>query len=258
MNLISLYRFLSRWWCQLLFFLWICALANLLERNGYTAFLRPEFGIVLGLGLAVLIGFFVAGMSKSHAPVPLTLAQALRAMILLLPLLYLLNAQGVSLDAKAFMNRSVGTPTVGAQTSGSSSDEELSLWESKNQSENFAESDQVLDQEAVPVTLLDLYDSPDLFLGKRVRFDGMWMNDENTRKDFGQNSRVLFRFVITCCAADAVPIAVVLVPEQSLGEQEESSWLQVEGVFQTRQIGLRRVPVLEHVSIAPIDKPEQP
>jgi len=98
----------------LLFLSWGATLLVLIRLGGYRAFLRPEFGVLLKAAYLILLLLFVAELSRRREA-PLHGLQLLSPAILLLPLLFLLNAQGVKLDSYAFEKRSVGTPRVAAQ-----------------------------------------------------------------------------------------------------------------------------------------------
>jgi len=363
---------LQRWWRPLLFVAWIWALTGLLKNERYTAFLRPEFGYVLGVGVFTLLGFLVTGMAEAR-PRRFGIPQALHVLILLLPLAYLWNAQGASLDAYAFQNRSLGLPSVempgneprpDASAShavpNSSAPRKSVSSEDRREAERIAKSDPSLSQgttdpqptrqvekragpSAIPpdpddlaatseqpeeqlpgrkdsstslpdpgpvertavkegnvagnpervqsppvartpveesprgqatkdapqaeagktaapakaVSILDLYSAPRIYEGKRVKLMGMLhKNDAQVKKDFGRDLLVVFRFVITCCAADAMPSAV-LVDGEDMPDLPESAWVEAEGIFTLHEKNGRRVPILEKSSIKKIDPPKQ-
>jgi len=409
-------RLLERWWRPILFVAWIWALTGLLKNQRYTAFLRPEFGYVLGLGVFTLLGFLVTGMTESrsrHFGIP----QVLHGLILLLPLAYLWNAQGASLDAYAFQKRYLGLPTVAVPGDDHESDtnsfkedaaatgnpeptvprgipkpscpQESAADENRRKPERMAkgnpplptstlesqfghQSETLPKPAAVPprmtihivkvgdtlyglarkyygdgkkwsaiadanqellgggtlitpgmelkvpppdeaglteqtsdettaarerervqpspvarssmeqktreraedtkpesedaktlvsaksVTILDLYYMPAIYEGKRVKLIGMLhKNDPRVKKDFGRNMLIVFRFVITCCAADASPVAL-LVDGKDLPDLSENSWVEVEGTFNTKEKNGRRVAVLEKSSMKKTAQPRQP
>jgi len=81
-------------------------------------------------------------------------------------------------------------------------------------------------------------------------------NDPQVKKDFSKTFLVVFRFVITCCAADASP-AAVLVDGKDLPDLEESSWVEVEGEFKVEEKNSQRVPVLRKSALKQTEAPKQ-
>ncbi len=245
---------LQRWWRQLLFAAWIWTLTGLLPNGRYTAFLRPEFGVVLGLGTVTLLGFFLAGISRTRHR-RFGIPQALQMLILILPLAYIWNARGASLGAFAFQNRSLGMPTVDGgrralSPAGGASPDRSPASESRasNATQTVVRS----------VTLLDLTYAPRAYEGKRVQLIGMLHGpDPRVAEGFGRDLPLVFRFVISCCAADATPVAA-LVEGADLLERPDSSWVEVEGTFRTEEVNGSRVPILEDSTIRTIDPPAQP
>lgn len=76
-----------------------------------------------------------------------------------------------------------------------------------------------------------------------------WANNDSQREFFegrtgllkGQfvpkspNSFGLVRFKMTCCAADAIPLNVVIISPESIGDFKAMSWVQVTGQIQFRK-----------------------
>jgi uncharacterized repeat protein (TIGR03943 family) len=65
---------------------------------------------------------------------------------------------------------------------------------------------------------------------------------------------MLFQFAITCCAADAQPIWV-LVKAQQQAQLENESWVKVGGRVIHEQFNENRIPVIEANSVHPIPTP---
>jgi uncharacterized repeat protein (TIGR03943 family) len=226
------------------------ALTGLLPNQRYTAFLRPEFGYVLGLGTFALFGFVVVEIGDLR-PRRFGVAQGLRALILLLPLAYLFNARGASLDAYAFQNRSLGLPNV-------IEPETDDRPAAPGRVDTPAQAGDVDAPASKPVTILDLYYAPRAYEGKRVKLTGMLhKNDPQVEADFGKSLPVVFRFVITCCAADASPVAV-LVDGDDLPDLPESAWVEVAGTFRIQEKDGRRVPIVATSIVTEKETPKQP
>ncbi|MBF0271939.1 MAG: hypothetical protein HQL98_07760 [Magnetococcales bacterium] len=96
--------------------------------------------------------------------------------------------------------------------------------------------------EYLEVTHIQLYNDSRLESNARISLIGRVarLNAEQHRKAFPhdstkENSLLLYRFAIACCAADASPLTVILEgipPEATLSEEE---WYRVSGVTQTPQ-----------------------
>jgi len=254
--------FIARWWRPLLFFAWISALMGLLENGRYTAFLRPEFRYLLVLGGLIMWGFFIAGIGQRSSR--LSISQVVYGFILFLPLAYLWNAQGASLDTYALQRRWLGHPGVktaydawGTQcpsASTSSTDEPTE----KDQMATGKSETRLTAASAQSVTILDLYYSPKIYEGKRVKLIGvLHKNDPQVRENFGRVMLVVFRFVVTCCAADASPVAV-LVDGENLPPLDENSWVEVDGNFRVMENKDQKVPIVEHSTLRTISAPRQP
>lgn len=263
----------GRWWRFVFFSVWLWVLLGLLRGGRYTMFLRPEFGWVLGLGAVSLLGLLAASMER---PVRLGLAQALRIVILLVPLAYLANARGTELNSYVLKKRIGGAPTLAAQAQPLSSSplppsprkpatiehgSSANAVPVRDQDAHTVSAPREIGRrpppEAKVVTILDLYQEPRFYEGKRVKLTGMVVRDEEMCGIFGQKARVVFRFVINCCAADATPAAMIWDGDTPLTLTEDA-WVSVEGTFSLREQGGRQIPVLGQATMASTTAPEQP
>lgn len=113
---------------------------------------------------------------------------------------------------------------------------------------------------AVPLSLTDFvlranYDDSRSLEGARVRLTG-FVSDTSTGEGYQ-----LSRFIVSCCAADARPVDVVLVDEKS--PPPVDTWLEVEGTWRPRDVVEAGElpagpPVLEVAASQPIEPPRQP
>lgn len=83
------------------------------------------------------------------------------------------------------------------------------------------------------------------------------MRDEALKAYFDGRDTAVYRFPITCCAADALPLAVAVDPEQVAG-LEVDAWISVQGTFRLRQTDGETVPVIEDARVELIAAPSQP
>ena len=254
-------------WRILVYTAWLVLLCKIIFTGEYSNFLRPEFIIVVILGAVALLVFLVsaceAGNEHEHAH-----TGVLHAAIMLLPFFYYLNAQGESLGGQAYEKRYTGLPAISA---GSTSNDLEQLEEQPIALENSEEVDtepvdnleiytirqEPIDVESGELTILDLYDMPEKFIGKQVAITGMLhKDDEQIAKDFGKNIPIIYRFVITCCVADALP-AAILVDTKDYAKFDEGSWVRVKGTFSTVEKEDSMVPTILNSTIENIPVPEQ-
>lgn len=245
----------------------MCALIWLIRDQRYTAFLRPEFGLFLGIGVLLLSIFSASGIiaCKTH---PLRISSAIRALILLLPLICLVNAQGLTLDTYAFQMRSLNTLSPRQKTA-----DYLPIVYEHKKTDTGSETPQpsfksnttipnraVTPNPSMPVqqvTILDLLKTPGLYEGKSVKLSGMVYHDRDVDKIFGNGSIVVFRFVINCCVADAIP-AVSIVQLTSGRTPENNTWVEAQGTFFMEKENGQPMPVLKNALIKQVQKPAQP
>lgn len=240
-------RLTARWWKPLLFAAWVWALAGLLKNGQYAMYLRPEFAYVIGLGVFTLLGFMVTAMTENR-PTRFEIVHGLHALILVLPLAYLLNAQGVSLDSYAFENRALGLPTV----SSTGSDDLPPVMDHPALVPPAGAVSEKL------VTLTSLYSAPDFYRGKEVELVGMLRkNDAHVEKEFGKGALLVFRFVVNCCAADATPLSVLIEPTEEVSIPD-NAWVQVQGQFEIMKKGRARVPMLKKATLRAAKRPGMP
>ena len=96
-------------------------------------------------------------------------------------------------------------------------------------------------------------DDPDRFAGQEARITGFVSRDSALRPDQVR----LSRFLLSCCVADAMPIAIVAEATE-LALVPDDQWLTVRGRFTVAEIGGERMPILVAVDVEPIDPPPVP
>ena len=97
--------------------------------------------------------------------------------------------------------------------------------------DNDDEADDDGTPDVIETALTSLYETPKLFEGKQVSVIGMVDTNEDIARQFGDRAKVLFRFLISCCAADAQPIALIFETKQQTTIKGENVWVRVSGKF---------------------------
>ncbi len=104
------------------------------------------------------------------------------------------------------------------------------------------------------VRTLNIYPEPDAYLAQKVNVNGFVVY----RPELPANYLMLSRFVITCCAADAYPVAL---PVKFTGDRKtypQDSWLQVKGKMIVEPFGKDRQLVIAASELQPIKAPKNP
>jgi uncharacterized repeat protein (TIGR03943 family) len=211
---------------------WLAAYAWLLAGDRYQAFLSPRLRPLLYGALALLVLLLLASVVRRPGPRG-GAAGWLRAGVLVLPLLFLGMVQGRALSSYAADKRAAGR---GLGTIGSTVQRRLA--------------------ERPPggaLTLAELVADVDRQLGHRVQTEGLVFH----KSGLSAGHFVLFRFKITCCAADAQPLAVLVAAPQA-GALAADQWVRVDGVLRLIDVAGEITPCLQADAVVPIPPPKNP
>lgn len=98
-----------------------------------------------------------------------------------------------------------------------------------------------------------MVNDPAAFTGKEARLIGFIYRDDRFKGD----EFMVSRFVISCCAADAAPLGLLVKWPES-GALAQDQWVEVKGQFDLGRFDGEELPVLMAESISPIETPAQP
>ncbi len=104
------------------------------------------------------------------------------------------------------------------------------------------------------VRTLNNYPEPDAYLGQKMNINGFAFYP----KDLPSNYLMLSRFVITCCAADAYPVALPVKFTGTRQTYPQDSWFQVKGKAIVETLAGSRQLVIEASAIKAIATPKNP
>ncbi len=247
---------MKRWLHPAVFATWTGFLIYILASQRYVAFLRPEFGILLALAHFIAMGFMLAAMIRPKA-VEIDTSTILRSIVLLVPVLYYAAMPDAMLGNQAFKKRFIGTNNgaIGRQSpsilssQGSENDPDIASPPKETKG-----AQQETPQER---TILDIFLNPNFYKGQRVIVTGMILRDEQLKPHFGGRDTAVYRFLINCCAADALPLAIALDSDQA-GAFTNDQWGQVDGIFDLQQINGKPVPMVLKPQIKPVEAPAVP
>jgi uncharacterized repeat protein (TIGR03943 family) len=249
---------LKRWLNPFVFAAWTLFLIYLLISQRYAAFLRPEFGLLLALAHLIALGFTLTAMVRSLNAATDN-ASALRSLILLMPILYSMIMPDTMLGHQAFNKRFTGNTSSSIKWRDQSGNSSQSAENGPETPMTQEDSENENGQPKMPQerTILELLMNPKLHSGQRVIVTGMILNDAQLKSYFGGRETAVYRFLITCCAADALPLAIALDSEH-IDDVDNDQWVQVEGVFELKQIDGKPVPMVAAPQIRKIEAPAVP
>ena len=221
-------------------------------------FLNPSLKwlIICGLLAAVVMLFetVTEGKKKQTPSRKEKITLLIQAGILLLPFFYFPLATTGHLGIDAFQNRFIGGEDIRGALE-------------KGKQDKIDETDGDLFQELIQMgleydkehqepkkpSLMQLMRNPQNYEGEKVEIMGMVHRDERLPPQtlFG------FRFFINCCAADAIPVGV-LVRYSGETELEPGQWIRVTGKVGLYQSGKEIMPLIVSDHLETVENPKYP
>lgn len=239
---------LKRWLIFFVFAVWSGFLLFLLTGRYYVVFLRPEFGVLLAIAYFISSGYMITAIFRSGAA-SMNMSAVTRALVLLIPVLYGFASQDTILEGQAFMQRYTGVTGLNFNSDFNNAEADNYPYQiNPGNLKNGENEDE---------TILSIYLDPEKYRGRHVKITGMFQRDKELREYFGGIETVVYRFVINCCAADALPLAIAFDSNQA-AIYENDQWVQIEGIFDIKQIDDQKVPLIIEPILKPVDKPTFP
>lgn len=225
---------IRRWRLPLVCLAWMFTLLGLMMRGAYESFLAASFLPIIILSIAILLPLAFLALLRRTVP-RFGVREALATAILLLPLAYIHHSKKTTLGSGAFSTRYVGS----------------GISESRGMSP-------VRGGDNGGTSLLTVFLETDKYAGKKITVLGMLAkNNAQVERLLNKAYPLVFRFVMTCCAADATPIALVLENGEAVNLKDDD-WIEASGRLRVRTVGGQDLLALEEASIRPVPAPEQP
>ena len=218
---------------------WAAGLAALLIANRYSLVIRAQLGpLLLGTVLMFLLCLVAMFMRREIAiSRKASAAVWLRSALLLLPLLYMFpmvlgSASASGLNSFALQKRALGL-NAGTDLGGATP-------------ATVSDSGQV-------ISMGYILKHRNKLTGHHVITEGRVFRDDA----LPAGEVMLFRFVVVCCAADAMPVqAIISSPSTSALKDDE--WVRVDGTFHLADRGGERVLEVDADKIDKIPPPAEP
>ncbi len=217
---------------------WAVVLFLLTMGGNYRAFLKAGFFLPLLLSIGVMACFAIIKLRDPAGGG--SRQKSLNALVggglLLIPLIYLCGVWDGSLGSHAFAMRkseSLVAPAACPVDPGKKS----------------SPGDNVENSE---LSVLKLIRNQGDYYGKEVVTRGSVLRSEGLAPE----QVVLFRFVMSCCAADARPVWLTVEGDgETIAALKNDDWVQVRGRFGIREIKGQKVPAITAASVVPVPLP---
>lgn len=215
-----------------IFLLWLLTYG----KSDLIRLLHPRLWWVLSIAIVVLILFLVSfimsrGNSEKNKSIIVELPGLL---ILLIPLLYFFIARDARLDATSFHNRII-------------------------------KNDNGMYQNNLPdFEIFGLSKSPDMLFSKILREPKTYENQDVeivcqsfVHEELPENTAMCYRYMITCCAADAL-LAFVFLSHSDDQIIENDKWVKVNGPLSIIKNNEMEFPSVEVKSLEYVEEPTFP
>ena len=219
-----------------LFFCWLVTLG----RDNLARLLHPSLWWLVISAAVILLLFLVVNLKRQVNIIEQnSLGRQLTSLlILLLPLLYFTHAQSARFNSKTFSTRSLQTEDGYVQGSFD---------------ERAAAEIKAYEEENKEVALTILFWDTKKYVGKKVEVVCQTFVDER----LPENMVMCYRYLITCCAADARPIFVFIDPAEGT-VIENDKWVKVTGTVGITSNAGMEVPTIASDSILYVKEPKFP
>lgn len=195
---------------------WAAALGYLIYNDNYQFFLAPKFGFLIAAGLVLSLIYAVSLAGKG---ITKNADHTIKGLVLILPILFICSAGSSTLGNFALSKRTI-TPI-----------ETKALETQPLIPPLSAESPEASDSDLPLVSFSDLIRKWENYDGKRIRVEGLFANTVSGDDSFS----VVFRYFISCCVADAMPVGVFIAGQKDSGIKD-NDWVIAGGKVQYRKI----------------------
>lgn len=207
---------------------WITTSGFLLQDDRYYLFLKPQFGILIYISLVILT-LFAASILTLKTKLWVT-DSLIKGMILLVPVLFIFSTGDQTLGGFALSKRTLSSP--------GKKDPQPAPPALKQEDPGTSEP-----------SILELVREWDKYQGSRITLEGLYFEP----REKNETVAVVFRYLVSCCAADALPLGIVIKKEAAKGIQD-NDWVRVTGVVQDAMLDEAPVifMVLEQIEKLPL------
>lgn len=219
---------------------WSCTLVWLSYEHQYQLFLAPKFSFLVYTGLFLSLIYTVriyAARFRTGKD------QTIKGIILFLPVLFIISTGDNTLGNFALSKRSMA-PLVTESSPGKTSDPAVS----EPLPDPLPER---LPNELPLISISELLKDWESYKGKRISVEGLFTKSVSDQDD---KLSAVYRYLVNCCAADAMPVGVITRLETDIDLKDED-WVRISGKVYVDKLDAYDViyMALEH-----IEKKEKP
>jgi putative membrane protein len=198
---------------QIVLFIWTLTFSYLIWDDNYTLFIKPSFGFLIYSGLIISVLFAMGSFFDSHES-PRSGTEILNALFILLPVIFIFSAGDKTLNSATLSKRTLVMPSLLGEAS-------------VPPPEAF---DGLETDKEIETSLSELLRNWKRYSGKRVALDGLFYNAIENEK----SNPMVFKYLISCCAADALPVAIFL-ENADISSFANDDWVKVAGVVNLKK-----------------------
>ena len=242
--------------------IWIAILSVLLLpiNNGESpmgSFLNPSYWWLVFIFMLFFIAFFIMFLISAikKERIRFSLGNVNGIFYLLFPALLLPFALESSLGVSALENRSVHASFSEAapmeeRTDADSAVPQTSATGSAQLHNPFFPP---VDEKREDTSIYEIIEYREEYIGSRVQVVGMYYLSEEIPEGYFY----VFRFISSCCAADAVPLGL-LVKTETIPDYEQGDWLTVEGEIKLTAVGEKNYLGMTSERVTRTEQPANP
>ena len=227
--------------------LWFMTQGWLIRDNNFHLFIKPDFKWLIYTGMFISLILAAGLISGGISRLAVQKQAWLKGLILLLPIGFIFSAGDSTLGEYALSKRVMVLP-------GSSSSPFDPLDKAPEPFENdvFQLTDKEGNQLPAPVSIATLVREFDRFNGAPVQVEGLFAETIDGHDELS----AVFRFFITCCAADAQPVGV-FIPRPDKYALKGNDWVRVSGKVAMRQMDGYDIIYMDLENIEALEKPDK-
>lgn len=227
---------------RLVLLAWVMTFIYLIWNDNFTLFLKPEFGFLIYAGLIICCLFLFSTFYENMGGN--SISATLNGLIILLPVLFILLTGDQTLSSFALSKRTIMSPGAQLFQSGAAPD--------AAQDEKTAQKPDAQMETSSEISLSDLLMSWKIYSGKKVTLQGLF----NQSLEDNENYALVFKYLISCCAADAIPVGIFVEKKNAIGFKDDD-WVRVSGVVTLEKMNGNDVILMSLDSIEKAVKPSK-
>ena len=225
---------------------YVWMILRLFARNKLSYYIHPDYiwmTLATAAVLLTVLVFVIISIGFCERKAALSsglLKHPLRILMISIPVVLFLLVEPKALSSQAFSSRTSGLGN------------ELAL-SRNNQAPAFVintEKRELVDW----VRLFAQNENPEDFISLKGKMTGFVLKTE----DLPDGYFTIARYVISCCAADARPVGILVKYDQAKFNLKPDQWIEVKGSFEIDQVNGEQRPVLNLEEMKQIEVPDNP